>query len=144
MTVYVNDRNEIHDVGSTTDPKLTPIEVTDGSLDDMSEALICCYRVKVEDGVVVMRTPYVPSTVLESIDRLGKQTEAITPWTASKTAYIDDTELTFTDAPQGNVSVYMTDKDGQNVPCTFERVYNGIKVAFEKRNSLAEVNISII
>lgn len=144
MTVYVNDRNEIHDVGSTTDPKLTPIEVTDGSLDDMSEALICCYRVKVEDGVVVMRTPYVPSTVLESIDRLGKQTEAITPWTASKTAYIDDTELTFIDAPQGNVSVYMTDKDGQNVPCTFERVYNGIKVAFEKRNSLAEVNISII
>ena len=144
MTVYVNDRNEIHDVGSTTDPKLTPIEVTDGSLDDMSEALICCYKVTVVDGVVVMRTPYVPSTVLESIDRLGKQTEAITPWTASKTAYIDDTEVTFTDAPQGNVSVYMTDKDGQNVPCTFERVYNGIKVAFEKRNSLAEVNISII
>ncbi len=144
MTVYVNDRNEIHDVGSTTDPKLTPIEVTDGSLDDMSEALICCYRVKVEDGVVVMRTPYVPSTVLESIDRLGKQTEAITPWTASKTAYIDDTSVTFTDAPQGNVSVYMTDKDGQNVPCTFERVYNGIKVSFEKRTSLAEVNISII
>lgn len=68
----------------------------------------------------------------------------ITPWTASKTAYIDDTEVAFTDAPQGNVSVYMTDKDGQNVPCTFERVYNGIKVAFEKRNSLAEVNISII
>ena len=144
MTVYVNDRNEIHDVGSTTDPTLTPIEVTDGSLDDMSEALICCYKVTVVDGVVTMRTPYVPSTVLESIDRLGKQTEAITPWTASKTAYIDDTEVTFTDAPQGNVSVYMTDKDGQNVPCTFERVYNGIKVSFEKRNSLAEVNISII
>lgn len=66
------------------------------------------------------------------------------PTTLSKTAYIDDTEVTFTDVPQGNVSVYMTDKDGQNVPCTFERVYNGIKVAFEKRNSLAEVNISII
>ena len=79
MTIYVNDRNEIHDVGSTTDPTLTPIEVTDGSLDDMSEALICCYKVKVVDGVVVMRTPYVPSTVLESMDRLGKMTEAITP-----------------------------------------------------------------
>lgn len=144
MLIFVNERGEIHDVNTTKDPTLTPIEVTDGSLDDMSEALICCYRVKVEDGLVTMRTPYVPSTVLESIDRLGKMTEAITPWTASKTAYIDDTELTFTDAPQGNVSVYMTDKDGRNVPCTFERVYNGIKVAFEKRNSLAEVNISII
>ena len=144
MTVYVNDRNEIHDVGSTTDPKLTPIEVTDGSLDDMSEALICCYRVKVEDGVVTMRTPYVPSTVLESIDRLGKQTEAITPKQYTKTAYIEDTEVVFTGVPNGNISVFMTDKDGQNVPCTFERVYNGIKVSFEKRNSLAEITISII
>lgn len=144
MKIYVNERNEIHEVNTCSDPSLIELEVTDGTFDGWSEALICCYRVKVEDGVVTMRTPYVPSTVLESIDRLGKMTEAITPWTASKTAYIDDTELTFTDAPQGNVSVYMTDKDGQNVPCTFERVYNGIKVAFEKRNSLAEVNISII
>ena len=77
-------------------------------------------------------------------DDTASKVVEITPWTASKTAYIDDTEVTFTDAPQGNVSVYMTDKDGQNVPCTFERVYNGIKVSFEKRNSLAEVNISII
>lgn len=144
MLIFVNDRGEIHDVNTTTDPKLTPIEVTDGSLDDMSEALICCYRVKVEDGVVTMRTPYVPSTVLESIDRLGKQTEAITPKIYTKTAYIDDTEVTFTDVPLGNVSVFMTDKEGQNVPCTFERVYNGIKVSFEKREALAEVTISII
>ena len=82
--------------------------------------------------------------VTAKTDDTANKVVEITPWTASKTAYIDDTELTFTDAPQGNVSVYMTDKDGQNVPCTFERVYNGIKVAFEKRNSLAEVNISII
>lgn len=76
MLIFVNDRGEIHDVNTTKDPTLTPIEVTDGSLDGMSGALICCYKVTVVDGVVVMRTPYVPSTVLESIDRLGKQTEA--------------------------------------------------------------------
>lgn len=144
MIVYTNSAGEIKDVNTTTDPTLTAQEITDGTFDGMSTALICCYRVTVQDGVVVSKTPYIDSRLLEHIDQLGKQTEAITPWTASKTAYIDDTEVTFTDAPQGNVSVYMTDKDGQNVPCTFERVYNGIKVAFEKRNSLAEVNISII
>lgn len=138
MTIYINDRNEIHDVGSTTDPKLTPIEVTDGSLDDMSEALICCYRVKVEDGVVTMRTPYVPSTVLESIDRLGKQTEAITPWTASKTAYIDDTECVFENVPQGNLSAYMT------VPHTVERDGDRVTVKFEPLEDVTEVTISII
>lgn len=82
--------------------------------------------------------------VTAKTDDTASKVVEITPWTASKTAYIDDTEVTFTDVPQGNVSVYMTDKEGQNVPCTFERVYNGIKVAFEKRNSLAEINISII
>lgn len=140
MTIYINDRNEIHDVGSTTDPKLTPIEVTDGSLDDMSEALICCYKVKVEDGVVVMRTPYVPSTVLESIDRLGKQTEAITPWTASKTAYIDDTSVSFENVPQGNMSVYV---GGVN-HTLFERDGDRVTVRFEPLEEVTEVTISII
>ena len=140
MTIYINDRNEIHDVGSTTDPKLTPIEVTDGSLDDMSEALICCYKVTVVDGVVVMRTPYVPSTVLESIDRLGKQTEAITPWTASKTAYIDDTEVTFTDVPWGNTSVYV---GGLN-HIFFERDGDRVIVRFEPLEEMQTVTINVI
>lgn len=138
MTVYVNDRNEIHDVGSTTDPKLTPIEVTDGSLDGMSEALICCYRVTVVDGVVTMRTPYVPSTVLESIDRLGKQTEAITPKQFTKTAYIEDTEVVFTGVPSGNMTVYCT------VPHTIERDGDRVTVKFEPLEEVIEVTISII
>lgn len=140
MLIFVNDRNEIHDVGSTTDPKLTPIEVTDGSLDDMSEALICCYKVTVVDGVVVMRTPYVPSTVLESIDRLGKQTEAITPWTASKTAYIDDTSITFENVPNGNMSVYV---GGVN-HTLFERDGDRVIVRFEPLEEVQTVTINII
>lgn len=140
MLIFVNDRGEIHDVNTTKDPKLTPIEVTDGSLDDMSEALICCYRVKVEDGVVTMRTPYVPSIVLESIDRLGKQTEAITPWTASKTAYVDDTEVTFTDVPWGNTSVYV---GGVN-HIFFERDGDRVIVRFEPLEEMKEVTINVI
>lgn len=138
MIVFVNERGEIHDVNTTTDPKLTPIEVTDGSLDDMSEALICCYRVVVADGVVAMRTPYVPSVVLESIDRLGKQTEAITPWTMTKTAYIDDTECIFTDVPTGNMTVYCS------VPHTVEIDGDRVAVRFEPLEEVIEVTISII
>ena len=140
MTVYVNDRNEIHDVGSTTDTTLTPVEVTDGSFDGMSEALICCYKVNVVDGIVTMRTPYVPSTVLESIDRLGKQTEAITPWTASKTAYIDDTSISFENVPNGNMSVYV---GGVN-HTLFERDGDRVTVMFEPLEEVAGVTISII
>ena len=138
MLIFVNERGEIHDVNTTTDPKLTPIEVTDGSLDDMSEALICCYRVKVEDGVVVMRTPCVSSTVLESIDRLGKQTEAITPKQYTKTAYIEDTEVVFKDVPSGNMTVYCT------VPHTVERDGDRVAVRFEPLEEVIEVTISII
>lgn len=138
MLIFVNERGEIHDVNTTKDPKLTPIEVTDGSLDDMSEALICCYKVKVVDGVVVMRTPYVPSTVLESIDRLGKQTEAITPKQYTKTAYIEDTEVVFTDVPTGNMTVYCT------VPHTVERDGDRVMVKFEPLEEVTEVTISIV
>jgi hypothetical protein len=138
MIVFVNDYGEIHDVNTTTDPKLTPIEVTDGSLDDMSEALICCYKVKVVDGVVTMRTPYVPSTVLESIDRLGKQTEAITPKQFTKTAYIEDTEVVFSGVPTGNMTVYCS------VPHTVERDGDRVTVRFEPLEEVTEVTISIL
>lgn len=138
MTIYINDRNEIHDVGSTTDTTLTPVEVTDGSFDGMSEALICCYKVNVVDGNVEMRTPYVPSSILESVQRLGKQVEAVTPVTMTKTAYIDDTECIFDNVPEGSLSVYM------NVPHTYERDGNRVIVRFEVLTEVQTVTINII
>jgi Tol biopolymer transport system component len=72
-----------------------------------------------------------------------KSVSDITPYTESKTAYIDDEYVTFDIAKDGNISVYMVDGDGQNVPCEFEQINGQIKVSFEKRNSLATVTISI-
>ena len=138
MTIYVNERNEIHDVGSTTDPNLTPVEVTDGSFDGWSDAKICCYKVNVVDGNVTMMTPYVDSRLIEHIDQLGKQVEAVTPVTMTKTAYIDDTECIFTDVPSGNVSAYMT------VPHTVERDGNRVIVRFEPLEEVQTVTINVI
>lgn len=41
MLIFENSNLEIHDVGSSTDPTLTPIEVTDGTFDGWSVAKIC-------------------------------------------------------------------------------------------------------
>ena len=85
--------------------------------------------------------PY--SELSKQISAVSAQVSAITPYTESKIAYIDDTEVRFDITKEGNISVFMVDGDGQNVPFTFEQVNGQIIVSFEKRNSLATVTISI-
>lgn len=140
MIIYCNEKGEIHDVGSTTDLTLNPIEITDGTFDGWTVAKICCYKVRVQDGNVTMLTPYVDSRLIEHIDQLGKQTEAVTPWTATKTAYIDDTECIFEGVPTGNMSVYV---GGVN-HTLFERDGDRVTVKFEPLEVVTEVAISII
>lgn len=138
MKIYCNEKGEIH--STTPDPTLTEIEVTDGTFDGWSEAKICCYKATVSEGNVTMMTPYVDSRLIEHIDQLGRQTEAITPWTASKTAYIDDTSVSFENVPNGNMSVYV---GGVN-HTLFEREGDRVTVKFEPLEDVTEVTISII
>ena len=140
MIIYCNEKGEIHDVGSTTDLTLTPIEVTDGTFDTWTVAKICCYKVRVQDGNVTMLTPYVDSRLIEHIDQLGKQAESAIPWTATKIAYIDDTECIFEGIPAGNISVYV---GGVN-HTLFERDGDRVTVKFEPLEEVTEVAISII
>lgn len=62
----------------------------------------------------------------------------ITPWTASKTAYIEDTEVVFTGVPTGNMTVYCS------VPHTVECDGDRVAVKFEPLEEVIEVTISII
>ncbi len=62
----------------------------------------------------------------------------ITPYTMTKTAYIDDTECIFNDVPSGNVSAYI------GVPHTVERDGDRVTVHFEPLEKVIEVTISII
>lgn len=77
----------------------------------------------------------VASTLISSI---GRQTEAITPWTATKTAYIDDTECIFENIPAGNVTVYCS------VPHTVEKQDGRIIVKFEALTEVIDITISIL
>lgn len=72
-------------------------------------------------------------------DTANKVTE-ITPWTASKTAYIDDTSVSFENVPSGNMSVYV---GGVN-HSLFERDGDRVTVRFEALTESKEVTISII
>ena len=72
MIVYVNERGEIHDVGTTDNPELTAVEIMDGTFDGWSDAKICCYRIETDgEGHVTMLTPYVDSRLIDFIDRYG-------------------------------------------------------------------------
>lgn len=77
MKVYVNDRNEIKDVGSTKDTSLIELVIddVDNPFANWSIARICCYRVDVRNGHVCMFTPYVSTHILEHLDKLGKVDE---------------------------------------------------------------------
>ena len=75
MILYVNDRNEIKDVDSTTDELLIPLTVSDENNPFLSwsPAKICCHKVEVKDGVVTGYTPYVDSRIIEHIERQGQE-----------------------------------------------------------------------
>ncbi len=75
MILYVNEKNEIKDVNTTSDPSLIPLEVNDETspFQGWSTAKICCYKVEVAEGIVTMMTPYVDSRLIEHIDQLGRE-----------------------------------------------------------------------
>jgi len=144
MIIFENDAHEIHDVGtnSKADPTLAAVEVTDGTFDGWSKAKICCYKADVAGGNVISLTPYVDSTLIEHIDQLGREVEAVTPVVFMKTAYIGDTEVTFTGVPQGNMSVFVV---GAQIAYGVMRDSDRVTVDFlEPLEEVTTVTISIM
>lgn len=81
--------------------------------------------------------------VTEKTDDTAIKVEQITPTTYTKTAYIGDTEVIFTDVVSGNLTVYVTDGNG-NIPNYTVTKAEYIKVTFnEPLESVATVTISI-
>lgn len=77
MYVSVNNKNEIKQVGVSTDPNLTSLYINDeeNPFKGWSEVKICCYKVNVTDGIVMMMTPYVDSRLLDHFDQVGGATD---------------------------------------------------------------------
>ena len=91
MKIYVNEKNEIKDVGTTTDESLIEYVINDAynPFANWSVAKICCYKVAVKDGYVTMSTPYVDSRIIEHIDRLGNQNTVLQEQQITTQAQLD-------------------------------------------------------
>lgn len=68
----------------------------------------------------------------------AKKVRKLTPYTETKTAYIDDTEVIFYTEKQGHISVYF-DK-----PYTIERFSDRIVLTFEPLEEVTDITISIL
>ena len=73
------------------------------------------------------------------VDDTSNKVEQITPYTETKTAYIGDTEVVFTNVPQGNLSVYFDTPTDYSV----ERTKDAIAVTFDALDEVTTVTISI-
>lgn len=92
MIIYVNELNEIKDVGTTNDNTLTPIEILDDDenpFTNWSSAKICCYKVEVNNGHVVMLTSSIDSKAIEYISRLGSENEMLQEQQLATQAQLD-------------------------------------------------------
>lgn len=77
------------------------------------------------------------STQTAKVDDTANKVVQITPYTASKTAYIGDTEVVFESVPQGNVSVF-----GLTSYQT-ERIADNLVISFDALEEVTTVSISI-
>lgn len=74
------------------------------------------------------------------VNELSSQVNTITPYTETKQAYIDDTEVEF-DYRNGNISAFVADG---KIPCNVIVEDEKIKVSFEALEEPATVTISIL
>lgn len=80
----------------------------------------------------------------EALRIASQYTDTLKPYTATKTAYIGDSEVEFMDTPEGNLSVYIKDSEGNYPSYTVERISDRIRVLFKPVEYVTEVTISII
>lgn len=78
------------------------------------------------------------------IDDTSNKVDSIEPTKYVKNAYIGDTEVTFADIKNGNISVFIEDSEG-NFPI-FDMTKSGdlLTVYFEPLENVATITVSII
>ena len=77
------------------------------------------------------------------VSRLSTQVKDITPYTETKQAYIGNTECIFNVSVPGEITAFVTDIYGKNIPNIVQRNAENIVVEFEALEDLATVTISI-
>lgn len=135
MILFVNDKQEIHDVGSTTDKSLSPLYVDEERVSfpfrGWSTAKICCYKVTVSNGIVTMMTPYIDSNLLEPIDMMGHSVEEAEGYSVVEKASAGDEEVIFTGVPDGIISVDARDLEDNVLSFHVTKTEDIVRVFFD-------------
>ena len=76
------------------------------------------------------------------INALSSQITELEPYTESKPAYIDDTEVIFDLSRNGSITAWLTVEDVR-MPCNYEINENKIRVYFEPLEAIGTVTIQI-
>lgn len=98
------------------------------ALEDRVNALV--------DSIIMLQKNQTPVTAKAESAENG--VKAITPTILTKTAYIDDTEVVFTDVPNGNMTIFF-DK-----PYTVTREGNNVLIGFKPLDEVTTITISIL
>lgn len=77
------------------------------------------------------------------INSVSNRVSNITPYEESKTAYLQDSEVSFNRVKDGMVSATCITESGLSIPNTIEYRNNEIVVKFEPLEEVATVSISI-
>lgn len=94
-----------------------------------------------QDSFIQAQKNLSPTTA--KVDDTANKVEQITPYTATKTAYIGDTEVVFNGVKDGNLTVYVKDEQGNYPNYTVERTQDIITVYFEPLEYITTITISI-
>lgn len=78
------------------------------------------------------------------IDNTTNKVDRIEPTTYTKTVGIGETEVTFTDIANGNISVFIEDNEGNFPTFDMDKSGNILTVYFEPLENVATITVSII
>lgn len=74
------------------------------------------------------------------IDGVRKSVNDVTPYTETRTAYYDESEKTFYNVPEGNVTVFFDNYSGDY---SVKRIMDRVIVSFEKMKQQSNITISV-
>ena len=81
----------------------------------------------------------------DKADSAYNKADAITPTVLTKTAYIGDSEVVFTDVPSGNISVFAEGAGGKNpYYVQLKREQDRVTVVYEPLKEVTTITLSII
>lgn len=103
----------------------------------------------VEEDPIESRSGYTTPTPTDydilnnRINSIRRDVVDITPYTSTKKAYIEDTEVIFNIATSGEISAFVVDANGNNLPCSVTNDGMKVTVSFEPLEVVADVTISV-